>query len=517
MNLPSEGNRTYKLLRVPVFVLLVCFFSFVARHRLIDGDEGFYLMTSRLVLEHKLPYLDFFYTQTPLLPYAYGLWMKLFGISWFAARSLSAALTIFIGMLIYEYVCRETQKWIAGLIAVILFGSSTYIFAWFPIVKTYSLTALFLFSAYTIVTRLSPSSSPWLVAAGGLLFGLSVDTRSYVVGLAPLFLWWISRQPETRHAYSRILWFLGGFTIAILPCLYLFVVSPDLFLFDNFGYHAIRSNSGLIGDWKQKMIVAAQIVLLRISDGDNTGQFRILSAVSLAAILALRMRRSAALLAFLIAFVLGLISILPTPSFVQYFCLCVPFLVVAAACATNEYIASLQAGAPKRTLTLIGLAVLLAAFVASSAPSLRRYLVTGDSIIGVRDTYDAPNWTLGKVSAVSRAIDQLAAPNEEIASFWPGYIFASKTGPYPGFENDFGWLITDRLTADQRAKYHIIGTTEVEADFAAHNPRIVVLGNQGNNGSSRPSEYAKILRANDYTAVLNIGDTSIFVCCSTRH
>ena len=471
-------------------------------------------MTSRLVLEHKLPYLDFFYTQAPLLPYAYGLWMKLFGISWFAARSLSAALTTIIGMLIYEYVCRETQKWIAGLIAVILFGSSTYIFAWFPIVKTYSLTMLFLFSAYAIVTRLSPSSSLWLAGVGGLLFGLSVDTRSYVVGLAPLFLWWISRQPETRHAYSRILWFLGGFTIGILPCLYFFIASPHLFLFNNLGFHALRSNSGLIGDWKQKVIVVAQIVLLRISDGDNTGQFRILSAVSLAAILALRMRRSAALLAFLIAFVLGLISILPTPSFVQYFCLCVPFLIVAAVCATSEHIASLRAAPPKRIMVLVCVAVLLVAFVASSVPGLGRYLITGDSIIGVRNTDDAPNWTISKVSEVSQAIDQLAAPSEEIASFWPGYIFASKTSPYPGFENDFGWLIANRLTAEQRAKYHIIGTTDVEADFAAHKPRIVVLGNQGNDGSSGTSEYAKILRANDYTTVRNIGDTSIFVCCS---
>jgi hypothetical protein len=34
--------------------------------------------------------------------------------------------------------------------------------------------------------------------------------------------------------------------------------------------------------------------------------------------------------------------------------------------------------------------------------------------------------TATEVSAVSKAIDQLAAPNEEVASFWPGYIFAPK-------------------------------------------------------------------------------------------
>jgi hypothetical protein len=52
--------------------------------------------------------------------------MKLFGISWFSAR-LSATLTTILGLLIYEHVCRETQKWIAGVAAVIVFTASTFI------------------------------------------------------------------------------------------------------------------------------------------------------------------------------------------------------------------------------------------------------------------------------------------------------------------------------------------------------------------------------------------------------
>ena len=492
-----------RLIFVLVTVFFSCYFSFVSYHRFIDGDEGFYLLASRLVLEHKIPYLDFFYTQAPLLPYAYGLWMKLFGISWFSARILAATLTTILGLLIYEHICRETQKWIVGVAAVTVFASSTLIFAWFPLVKTYSLTAVFLFGAYVVVTGLSAASLPWLVAVAGLLFGLSVDTRSYVVGLMPLLLWWIFRHPETHNGIYRILWFLGGFTVGIVPCLYLFVSSPDLFLFDNIGYHAIRSDAGLIGDWKNKLHLSLKVLF---GTEDNGGQFTILSALSLAAILTLRMRRGATLLAFLIAFVLGVISILPTPPFVQYFCLCMPFLIVAAVCGTSDYVTLLRAARPRWIAVLASVAVL--AFVASSGPSFRRYLL---------GTHDAPNWTLEKVSAVSKAIDQLAAPNEEIASFWPGYIFASKADPYPGFENDFGWMITDKLTAHQRAKYHIGARPDITDDFASHTPRIAVLGNQENGGASKVSKWARIiLRTNGYTAVRTIGDTSILVCCSRR-
>ncbi|HEX3941193.1 MAG TPA: glycosyltransferase family 39 protein [Acidobacteriaceae bacterium] len=504
-------TRASRFALAPVAVFLACFFEFAACHRLIDGDEGFYLLASRLVMEHRTPYFDFFYTQAPLVPYAYGLWMWLFRISWFSARSFSALLTAILGVLIYEHVCHETRKWAAGAAAVILFASSTLIFAWFPLVKTYSLAALFLVGAYVIVTRLSPASSPWMAAVAGLLFGLGVDTRSYVVGLAPVFLWWVLRHSGTGNRNTRVLWFLGGFTVGIVPCLILFASSPSLFLFNNLGYHAIRSNAGLIGDWRGKFVTGLMVLFGRA----NGVQFAILSAVSLVVIFATRMRKGGALLAFAIAFVLGFISILPTPPMVQYFCMCMPFLIVGVVCGASDFIASQRSGSPKRIAVLVSVIVVVT-FVVASAPGFRRYLFTGDRVVGIKNTDDARNWTLANASAVSRAIDELAAPKEQIASFWPGYVAASKAEPSPGFENDFGWVIANKLTSDQRAKYHIITRSEIEADFAAHTPRIIVLGNQWNGGFSDASEWVSILRKDDYVEVRTIGDTSIFVCCSKR-
>jgi len=500
-------NRACRLGVIPVCVFLACFFSFAARHRFIDGDEGFYLLASRLAMEHKVPYVDFFYLQAPLLPYAYDLWMKLFSISWFSARSFSAALTTIVGLLIYGHVCRETQKWSAGAAGVILFASSSLIFAWFPLAKTYSLSAVFLFGAYAIVARLTRQSSSWLVASAGLLFGLSVDTRSYLAGLAPVFLLWIFRHGESQRGASRVLWFLGGFTAGIAPCLYFLSAAPDLFLFYNLGYHAIRSDGGLIGAWRSKLHTTLTVLF---GAENNGGQFSVLAAASLFAILALRRRGSATLPAFSIALALGFISILPTPPFVQYFCLCMPFLIVAAICGTAEHFTSLRAAHPRWAGLVAGVAI--AAFVASSAPSFGRYLFTGENVIGLNGSRDAPNWTLDKVTEVSKAIDQLAYPKEEIASFWPGYIFASKADPSPGFVNDFGWGIIRKLTADETAKYHIVTLTAIENAFGAHTPRIAVLGNQGN--VPHVFEWERILRTNGYVRARTIGDTSIFVFSS---
>ena len=501
------------MLLAPVFLFLLCFFLFVARHRFVDGDEGFYVLASRLVLQHKTPYLDFFYNQTPLLPYAYGLWIRLFGISWFSARSFSAILTTILGLLIYKQVCHETRRWIFGLVAVVLYASSTFIFGWFTVVKTFSLAAVLLFGTYVMVSRLLPASPGWLVALAGLLFGLSVDTRAFVVGLAPIFLWWIFRDSEPASGIARTLWFLGGFTIGMVPSLYLFAASPDLFLFNNLRFHGIRSNAGLIGSWRQKMHIAR---ILLFGSEDNGLQFSIVWAGSLGAIVGLRMRSDAAPLAFLIALVLGFISILPTPTFVQYFCMCMPFLIVAAVCGTSEYISSLRGARPKRIAVVCGVAV-LTIFVASSHPSFRRYLVTGDRVSALYGTNDAENWTLDTVSTVSQAIDQLAAHNEQIASFWPGYVFASKASPYPGFENHISRIVSNKLTAQQRAKYHIISEPDIAAGFAAHTPRIAVFAHRDVCGDApQTSPCVNMLLSNGYTAVRTIGYTSIFVCCSLR-
>lgn len=515
-------TRTAKLLLVPLFVLQLFFFGFIALHRFIDGDEGFYLLVSRLVLMHKRPYLDFFYQQAPLLPYVYALWMKFAGVTWISAKALAALLTALLGTLLYEDVCHETRKWLAGVVAVIMFASSTLIVAWFPVVKTFSLAGLLLFAAYVAVSRLSATSPRWLMGAGGLLLGLSVDTRSYLLLLAPLFLWWIFRNSDAGARRASILWFLGGFTIAMVPCLYFFISSPDAFLFDNLGYHAIRSSEGLIGMWRDKLSV---LLMLFFGGAEGNGiQASILLALNLEFLFSIgkssigrstRRRRYPPQLAFQIAVIVGVISFLPTPPFLQYFCFCVPFLLVGAVCVVNDLSATLESRRDRLVAVALCVAI-LGIYLGASANDFRKYLVTGDGIEGLRATRDKGDWRLQRIIEVSQAIDQIATPGEMVASFWPGYVFQTKALPFPGFENNFGLPVSERLTASRRARYHIISSAEIESNFAAHTPRIVVLGNPQNRLMKELMEDTaqSSLRADGYTLVRSIGDTSIYVCGS---
>src|SRR5947209_12322232 len=49
-------------------ILMPAVFVPMSLYRIVDGDEGTYLLVSRLVAEGQLPYHDFFYPQMFLLP-----------------------------------------------------------------------------------------------------------------------------------------------------------------------------------------------------------------------------------------------------------------------------------------------------------------------------------------------------------------------------------------------------------------------------------------------------------------
>jgi 4-amino-4-deoxy-L-arabinose transferase-like glycosyltransferase len=240
------------LLLAPVFLLQLVTFLAIARHRLIDGDEGFYLMASRLLFEHKVPYRDFFFTQMPLSPYVYALWVRVAGCSWVSARVLCALLASLAGTVLFVQVCAETKRSAAGLTAILLFASSALVFAWFSIAKTFALSAVFLLFAHFILTRRTASNLNRSVAIAGLLLGVAVDVRLYLLALAPLFLWWICRDAEARLRFRTALSFLAGLTLALLSNIYFLAVAPREYLFGNLLFHAIRSNGRLVGNIGQK-------------------------------------------------------------------------------------------------------------------------------------------------------------------------------------------------------------------------------------------------------------------------
>lgn len=462
-------------------------------------------MTSRLVTEGKLPYHDFLLTQMPLLPYVYGWWMRMAGMTWTSGRLLSAILAATLGTALFSEVRKQTGKWAAGILAVLLYVTSTQVFAWFPTVKTYALSTLLLFLAYrTVVRSFAASAMTWFAA--GLLLAASVDARLYFAGLLPVFLWWIHGSTKTGARAAAFLYFLCGFAVAGAPNLYLLARDPGTWYFDNLGFHAIRAHQGLIGDLVGKTTMAVRLLLGGFQDGVQLAMLLFLVLV-----LAVRsgIVTSAARLAVALGLALTLICLLPTPSYVQYFCVTVPFFIVFVVCSMSKWLDTLEDGKKKRIL-LGACAIILLVFVTSSVPAYRRYLITGDQVIGILKPESAANWRISAISKVSQAIDERIRPGERVLSLWPGYIFQSKAQPYPGLEDNAGTHLAGRLSPAQQQRYHILSPNAILADIAAREPRLVVLGNQEYaEVSSEPFE--KALVSSGYKLEWRLGDATLWM------
>jgi hypothetical protein len=476
----------------------------IARHRLIDGDEGFYLMASRLVFEHRIPYHDFFFTQMPLLPYVYGLWMQIAGRSWMSARAFSAILAALLGTILFSYVCRETRKPAAALLAVVLFMSSTLVFAWFVTVKTFALAGIFLFGTFWLI-HLSASASRNSVAISGLLLAIGTDVRLYLAGLVPLFLWWIFCDSQKGARLRGIIWFVVGFSIGLLPNVYLLLLDPKAYLFDNLLFHGIRSDAGIVGAFSQKLFALVQIFIL--GGAGNGLQMTLLMASTFVLTARLKVASASSRRAVQLAVAIGAISLLPTPSYVQYFCLCVPFLIVASVCAACEHLDRLKP--PGRHVAVACGIALVALFVTASVGDYSRFFVTGIGVNGIRDPKRAPNWSIDAVRSVSRAIDGLAIPDERVMSLWPGYVFESHAAPFPGLENNTGRDRADAVSYYQLADYHILSQDQIDRELSRHNPRLVVVGNQESMFVTA-EPYIAMLSRYGYRMVRKIGDASIW-------
>src|SRR5205807_7491483 len=102
---------------------------------------------------------------------------------------------------------------------------------------------------------------------------------------------------------------------------------------DNLRYHGEKTAHGLVGDPEQKARTAVNLVGYGHTDHAVGLQFALLLVLTAAAVWLLRRRLP---LAAGVGGLLGLACLLPTPTYVQYFCVVVPYMtlvVVEAAAA----------------------------------------------------------------------------------------------------------------------------------------------------------------------------------------
>ncbi len=481
---------------------LAAVFVPMAIYRLIDADEGIYLANARMVMGGQMPYQDFHYPQMFLLLYVYAAWMKIAGVSWYSGRILSAILSVLLGLAVHRQAARLTGQRAWGIVAAVIFATSSLSFTWFPLVKTYAFGTLLLFLAYSV---LSWGPAGWRYFISGLLLGLAIDTRLYVLVVIPVFALAAFREVDRR---THLLRFTLGLTIALMPNLFILaIVDPGVFFFNVVGHHVIRSGRGMVGAYWQKGDVILHMLGVDGGNGATSIQYSLMMLVLTAVLVAVPRRLRRPPFALVIATILFVIGLVPTPTYSQYFCMFLPVLIVGLI----ELLADATAGARETALArpiLRALLVVLAVYVLVAPLEVYRFVVTGDNVPGIFTKEAVEDWTIPAVTRVGRAIDAaMPAGGTTAISWWPGYFVETRAKVFPQLANPYAFYLSTRLSADEIAHYQFVSHEELSWHIAQHRVPVVVLGNW--MFAIRPV-YAALLAQSGYVSVAKVGHTEIY-------
>lgn len=441
MHTPSitkTTRRSYLLLEeLCLLGLLLLFFLHIGNNRLVAGDEGFYTLATKLVSQGRVPYKDFFYPQMPLLPYLMYGWAEATSgfLNWNVLRGFSAVCTTLICLLVYLRVRAgaDVGNRFWAILASVVVATCPLFFPWMLTIETYASATLFILLATLLSENILWPASVWTLFTAGFCLGLAVDIRLYLVILLPVLMVMVDR----RYLGSL----LGGFWLATLPAQLMLLAHWDAFWFNNLGYHLQRSHASTSAAFSGKWMIASILIGLR-----ETRKFEgmlpyVLVNLGMFCSLAHARRHRLISMATLI---LAAISLVPTPAYVQYFSVLMPFLALHLFLTLSESkIATLL-----HTKLLLG-ALFGAVCIFGLGQDLSAYTFTGKGVLGMHGPN--PHWTYSPraTSTVSAAINSLFEENTLVFSSWSGYLLETHVEPMVGTENRFGMRIGKDLTPAQ--------------------------------------------------------------------
>jgi hypothetical protein len=454
---------------VSLSLLYLAGLLYYAGIRPIDGDEAFYTTAARLVWEGKTPYKDFFFQQSPLLPYLYSWIWAVHPRSLVAMRMLSAAcggLEVLLLGLALVSARRLPAKVALAAFAIVLLNP--YSVSWNVVVKTFGVANLLMtLATICLYIALRSGRLRWFFACAFAL-GACVSVRSLYGLLIPAVLLGMLCQEFRggRNPYPRCLAFLAGATAGGLPMIVTFVCYPRAFIFNNITYHHfdvgyLISGRGVISEGYQSIGHVAFVYFATL--GVRLVTFHpyftiqlILAIIGIVSVLRLRRRpegwsgspyTESDFLYFelaLLMFVVYLATVLlPFPPYDQHFVsplvpLTIPFVA--------EGLRVMSRAGRKRVIAL-----------ALATPVLFAVEIGKES---TRSSWH-PVWQLSSYHEVSRIVESNSGPDDVVLSFWPGYVFESGRRYFPGMENHFVYRILNKISREERARYHVVSKDQI--------------------------------------------------------
>ena len=471
--------------------------------RPIDGDEGYYASAARLVSEGQVPYKDFFYPQTPVVPFAYALAYKVVGSTIVGLRSWSAILgtlsLLFWGLYLRQKFPKNTKTVWAGLLLLAL---NPYFLVWNLTVKSFALANMLV----TLVFWSGEKGRQEKLARYFFVFGLALGL---LLGVRLLYGPWIGFMivlcllgwKKGHLSWKQLGLMFLGLIIGFLPTVILLAQNYDAFVFNNFHYHTIR-HAPLKTElnpltWAERIRSTSTIFARSLF----LNPFMLFSFLLAGWGTRTLLREKNFILLSLAGG--GLLihmtaSLIPYPAHQQYFTAPLAPLLIP--------------------LSLIGLMALGQKF---TWPGIWGLLVVGLvlSVVDLTVLHSGMNqdekWSIEHLNLISKEIEKRTEPDDMVLSFWSGYTFESGRQFVPSLENHFAVEISERITLEEKWKYHVASKELLLLTFERQSPEMVVLGTWMNSVNSGLQQgqlgiIVEALEAN-YGVIYETGETKLLI------
>jgi len=222
----------------------------------LNQDEGWYLYAARQVAAGEKPFLDFAFTQGPVLPAVYAFFypvVERLGLT--GGRLLTAGCGLLAALLLAWTAARAAPRAKNTVaLTVLLLTAGNAMHSYFNvIVKTYALCSLFIAAACLLLT-FRAGTREWPCLFSGLLLALAAATRlssGILLPVTALFLLFTPRPGKPTRSTTlnlpALLWFGFGGGLTLLLCFGPFLLqAPESVWFGLFEYHAARHPGGLL-------------------------------------------------------------------------------------------------------------------------------------------------------------------------------------------------------------------------------------------------------------------------------
>lgn len=476
-------------------------------HRPIDGDEGYYASAIRLVAEGQRPYSDFFYPQTPLLPYLYVPAYVVVGFSPVGSSLIGSSLigsspvgSSLAGLRVLSVLLSGFALgiwWLAlrrlfpnhprqALAGLLLLALNPYCFVWSMTIKSYAAANFLVILALWSWLKGQQDGRWWAFGILGLSLGMLLGVRLlYGPWVAFVFLFLFGEAVRsTEKGLRNLAHGLWGCLLGLLPTLWFMSHDLDAFLFNNIRYHQLRHQP-------LKAEIDPVSPLDRILENFAVMGQSLLQNLFMVLLLGLALwglwrwlrQKNTPPHQGLLFLAGGLVvmmaaSLVPYPAHEQYFTVPLAPFLTPLALAGIWALPKISRGRGRMAAPLMA-APIMAALVMAAALSA--------ADLGIRHAgMDmSPTWSMARLAKVSAQIEALTEPDDIVCAFWPGYTFAAGRRFLPGSENHFGIEISERLTIEEKVKYKILSKEYLLDVVENERVDMIVLGtwmNGLNNG-----------------------------------